>query len=134
MLNVVLNCKKCPSMEQAEALAQKLEKPSCIQNIETAAPAPVFSAVKVCHKNKSSVKAQRQEKPAELVLTDPNNDFFAHELDDRSTIATKVRSSVLGFLLFMQMLSNTPGIGSAQSLSQFVISHHQVSQKQELVS
>jgi hypothetical protein len=120
-------------MEQAEALAQKLEKPSCIQNMETAAPSPVLSAVKVSQ-NKSTVKAQRQEKPAQLVLTDPNNNFFAHELDDRSTIAAKVRSSVLGFLLFMQMLSNTPGIGSSQSLSQFVISHHQISQKQEIVS
>lgn len=128
MFQVAYNCKKCPMQEQVDinnvvhgSQDQKQAQPDV-------AAGSTIQAPKVCNNQpgpkNASFKAQTVKKS--LVLTDPDNDFFVSELDDRSTHFVKPRTGLLVALLLVQFLSQTPGIGSTQSVSQFVISQREV--------
>lgn len=105
MFQLTPNCKKCPMQEQATVAFY--DNPEQTQALESIAPEldnltnPQFS---------------------------PQADiFFEPFTDDRSTCTIHpARWGFLLSLLFTQFLSQTPGIGSTQSMSEFVISEHEL--------
>lgn len=118
MFQVTYNCKKCPDQE-AKVCSLKNEETVVVNQVTTAAK-PVQSSETPFFK--SAFKA-----PA---LVSPTPKFFGLSVDDQSTPQIKkvsLKEQFLLVLLLVNVLSETPGIGSsAQASSQFVISQREV--------
>ncbi len=121
MFQIAINCKKCPSSEQATV---------CHSGQKAA-----VKLVPIQKANESHLNTVQNSDKLSVFTNSPSNQaknhFFVQTEDDRSTLHSKnvhpIAKIALLVLLTMHSLSETPGLGSSgPSLSQFVISNHEL--------
>ena len=124
MLPVSYNCKKCPAQQPANVCPTKKSSDAEIKNVAQvelkATKDPLLTVSSVQPKG-----LQTPETAAALAFNSKKAHFFASKLDDRSiqlSARAKFQALLLVPLLFMNVLSQTPGIGSSnKALAEFVI-------------